>query len=631
MSLSYLYSKIHKIYFVGLFSVLASFYVQAANLPVLSPERLQLFAKSPQWQYLLQIRPGPISSKKSRIKGTSKYFISPMGSLDPLAELEASIEVFQNPQHFIDTRGQHPNCLFPARLQILQRTLNLQVPAVDCPALEHWKQLFRHDEVVLAFASQYLSSPSSMMGHTFLKFKNAHQQDFMNLTTGYAASVPENAGAFQYVQKGLFGGFIGRFSRQPYYEKVHEYNNMEQRDLWEFVLNLNLEQRTLLLEHLWELQTLADFDYYFIDENCAFMLLAAIQVTIPETDILDHFPIYVLPAEIAKNLDRVGLIKEVIYRPSLAQKLKHKYGLPNSQEQKNVFSSFTQHYVNDPLTALGLETLLEKISLERHSHNGELRPELMALEKQALLQRSRFGPIDIPAVPIPESGLKSHSPMHIEWGGGQSTLDQSYSLVTLRPAIHKLVDKDIGYLKNSAFNLMELELISKVGLTEIKLNRLVIAEISVSPPYQQIDPAISWQLKLEHRRETDSLCLGCNLSIFEGGMGATFRIFGDSLDIIPLLYTELQVGPEIPQSRLWLGPKIDFIFNSNNKWKWRQNFNFRKNILNDQTLTETTSLTEMRFFDFQPHWDLGLTWLSHFHSENILNDQDLSLRLIHDF
>ena len=629
--MNHLNSRILYIYFVGLFSVLASVTVQAEIQTAISPERIKSFAKSSQWQYLLHIRSDLFSTKQSRIKNNAKYFISPEGSLDPLKELAASLETFLHPQLFIETRGQHPYCLFPARLRVLQQTFQLKVEPVNCPALERWKEILRHDEVVLAFASQYLSSPSSMMGHTFLKFKNSTQQDFMNSTMGYAAVVPENTSAFQYVHKGLFGGFIGRFSRQPYYEKVHEYNNMEQRDLWEFVLNLSADQRQLLLEHLWELQNLADFDYYFIDENCAFMMLAAIQVTIPDLFILDHFPIYALPAETAKNLDRVGLIKDVIYRPSLLNKLKFKYELSSPSERKNIVNSFEKKSIDHLQSAIALETLLEKISLERHRQDGELSSELLALEKSAFLQRARLGPINIPEAAVPKSALKSHSPMHVELGGGQSSLDQGYSLFILRPAIHKLVDKDVGYLKNSAFNLMELEFISKTGISEIKLSRLVIAEVRVSNPYLPIAPAFSWQVYLGYRRETETLCPGCNLAFFNGGGGATYQIFDESVDLIPMLFTEAEVGPEIPLGRLWLGPRIDVLINPNDKWKWQQTFYYSKDIRANHNVTKITLSSELRLFDIQPHWDLDTTWLSHIHSGDTPNDQDISLRLIHDF
>jgi len=58
----------------------------------------------------------------------------------------------------------------------------------------------------------------------------------------------------------------------PYYLKVREYNDMENRDVWEYELDLSHDTIDRVLMHVWELGPIY-FDYYFFDENCSYYLL----------------------------------------------------------------------------------------------------------------------------------------------------------------------------------------------------------------------------------------------------------------------------------------------------------------------------------------------------------------------
>ena len=51
---------------------------------------------------------------------------------------------------------------------------------------------------------------------------------------GYYAQIPPDVGPIDYTYKGLFGGFPGAYSSSPYYEGILEYNDIEDRNLWEY-------------------------------------------------------------------------------------------------------------------------------------------------------------------------------------------------------------------------------------------------------------------------------------------------------------------------------------------------------------------------------------------------------------
>ncbi|MGT0149952.1 Lnb N-terminal periplasmic domain-containing protein [Vibrio metschnikovii] len=93
----------------------------------------------------------------------------------------------------------------------------------------------------------------------------------------FAAEPEGNDNPALYAMKGLFGFYPGRFTVMPYYRKVREYNDIESRDIWEYPLNLTEQEVERVLLHLWEMQ-LAEFDYYFLDENCSYQLLALLEL-----------------------------------------------------------------------------------------------------------------------------------------------------------------------------------------------------------------------------------------------------------------------------------------------------------------------------------------------------------------
>ena len=78
--------------------------------------------------------------------------------------------------------------------------------------------------------------------------------------------------------QGLIGGYPGTFSVLPYYIKVREYSNLENRDLWEYELNLSPEEIEIFVDHLWELGS-TYFAYYYLSENCSYHVLGLLEAS----------------------------------------------------------------------------------------------------------------------------------------------------------------------------------------------------------------------------------------------------------------------------------------------------------------------------------------------------------------
>src|SRR5699024_10546616 len=160
-------------------------------------------------------------------------------------------------------------------------------------------------------------------GHTLLRLDASDADDkgsWLSWAVNFGAVVDDEA-SMLYIYRGLAGSYPGYFSTVPCHTKIQEYAHLENRDMWEYPLNLNHEERQWLIEHLWELQDVR-FDYYFLDENCSFRLLELMEVARPGSELLTHFRFTELPVDTVRAMIKADLVAGENYRPSKAVELK---------------------------------------------------------------------------------------------------------------------------------------------------------------------------------------------------------------------------------------------------------------------------------------------------------------------
>ena len=183
-------------------------------------------------------------------------------------ELTATLQAFAQPTPL---NNQHPICRFPARFLWLQQQLSFQAadfPAPSCKAYQTFQKKAPAQAVQLVFASENIVSPSSMMGHVFLKIsgKNAAHRQVSYAITYFTPLDTLNIPKMMY--QSFAGGLQGVFALQPYQLLKENYLNKEERNLWEYTLNLDTFQKQFLQAHIWELKAMKS-DYFFVDYNCA--------------------------------------------------------------------------------------------------------------------------------------------------------------------------------------------------------------------------------------------------------------------------------------------------------------------------------------------------------------------------
>jgi hypothetical protein len=272
------------------------------------------------------------------------FFSAERGKADPQAELEATLAAFFAPparrQSAPDAQQQpqHPQCAFVARYRWLKAALDFdpaRLPEQPCPQFAEWLAEIAPERVTLVFPAAYLNNPSSMFGHTLLRLDRADQDERTRLlayAVNYGAVTGEDLG-IMFAVHGLTGGYRGTYSVLPYHAMVRQYTDYENRDIWEYQLNLSPAETLRLVEHLWELRD-QYANYFFFDENCSYQLLFLLDVARPGMALSANFPLHAIPADTVRAVvAQDGMVERTVFRPSSRTVIEHRLGMLDTAER----------------------------------------------------------------------------------------------------------------------------------------------------------------------------------------------------------------------------------------------------------------------------------------------------------
>lgn len=419
------------------------------------------------------------------------------------------------------------SCRFPARAAFLSKSL--KVDYKKCLAVEEWKSLIGAKTVSLVYVTQYVSNPSSVFGHSFLLFQNNERPLNLDVVFNNAANVPENVSTYDYVVKGMFGGFPAVYTKEPFYLKIQEYNNIENRDLWLYQLKLSSEEIEQLLNHLWELDHLRDRPYYFLNKNCAYNIYNAVAAVHPSIDFIEESKVYVLPVDTLKKMN--GLSDQVSYFPSIRQKIIQRY----KKLDKDNSSAIDQ-----------AEIKLELYEYKKSQNGGKLSDEESKNYDLALFERSKLGRREGPfEYDVPEVPDRAHSTWNLSLTFGFDEID-NYSLIGIAPFHHSLLQRETGYLPNSEIIVLETSL-KQVQNEGLYFNEVTFIKVSNFVEDSHFDSQYSWQFEAKGTRDAESgfyfngfADLGKSQSYFNKEL---FYILGGlSFDRTQSLVPEMKIG-----------------------------------------------------------------------------------------
>ncbi|WP_095125460.1 DUF4105 domain-containing protein [Pseudomonas sp. Irchel s3a12] len=501
--------------------------------PHIDPQRLQQLANDRFWISLGHYETAKLGGWRSYVSD-KKFFLAPDGNEHPDHELEATVQALYAPASLGE---QHAQCVYPARTRWLKAQLNLSdLPAPACAEYKKWfKDVSPHSPVMI-FPAAYLNSPSSMFGHTLLRIDQADVQadktSLLSYAINFGAYIEGSDNSILYAWKGLMGGYPGLFALVPYQEKLSEYRSLENRDLWEYRLNLTQEETARMVEHVWELKQI-QFDYFFFDENCSYRLLELLQVARPSLRLTEQFPLTAIPTDTVKAVKEAGLVESIEYRPSRERELLSRAEPLNSDEQQWVLnvSADQQQLQNPAFKALPRDRQALIIDaayrLERYRANGQERDPQRAQRSFELLRAINKNPapeLEIPQPGLPEDGHESRT-----WQAGLGTRgDRAFGEYGLRMAYHDLNDNAESFPLGAQIEILQMKLRQYEG-NQWQFQQLDLATIRSLTPRNELLQPLSWQVtggleRVPGKHDDETL-----VSHVNGGGGGTWALGDDVL------------------------------------------------------------------------------------------------------
>ncbi|WP_339451746.1 Lnb N-terminal periplasmic domain-containing protein [Pseudomonas sp. EA_5y_Pfl2_R50] len=501
--------------------------------PHIDPQRLQQLANDRFWISLGHYETAKLGGWRSYVSD-KKFFLAPDGNEHPDRELAATVQALYAPASLGE---QHAQCVYPARTRWLKAQLNLSdLPAPACAEYKKWFKDVSPHSAVMIFPAAYLNSPSSMFGHTLLRIDQADVQtdktSLLSYAINFGAYIEGSDNSILYAWKGLMGGYPGLFALVPYQEKLSEYRSLENRDLWEYRLNLTQEETARMVEHVWELKQI-QFDYFFFDENCSYRLLELLQVARPSLRLTEQFPLTAIPTDTVKAVKEAGLVESIEYRPSRERELLSRAEPLNSDEQQWVLNvSADQQVLQEPAfkalprarQALIIDAAYR---LERYRANGQERDPQRAQRSFELLRAINKNPapeLEIPQPGLPEDGHESRT-----WQAGLGTRgDRAFGEYGLRMAYHDLNDNAESFPLGAQIEILQMKLRQYEG-NHWQFQQLDLATIRSLTPRNELLQPLSWQVtggleRVPGKHDDETL-----VSHVNGGGGGTWALGDDVL------------------------------------------------------------------------------------------------------
>ncbi len=559
--------------------------------------RTARLADQREWHLLLHYRKGLFGGYESE-QDDPGFFLSPNGKTDPAAELNATLAKFFSDELVGSTR-QPAQCAFIARYHWLKERLNFdatRLPPLACERFHRWYEDFEVQSVSLIFPSAFLNNPASMFGHTLFRVDQKGQTEqtrILAYTINYAAQVPPDAG-IAFPVKGIFGIYKGYFSTIPYYLKVMEYRDIENRDIWEYRLNLTENQLRRFLMHAWELGN-AYFDYFFFKENCSYHLMALLDYADPDLRLTDEFVLWTVPADTIRLItSKPGLVSDIAYRPSRSTVIKRKReSLPAAErdlahritQDPSAVSSPAFTELEFPRQAFLLD-LASDYMRYRIETTDPPKPEWKARNKAILAARSqlRIPSEEFTVRPFAQRPELGHKTSRVSVGGGWRNND-TFEEASVRAGYHDLLDPEIGYTPGAQIEMASITIRHYNRAAQTRVERATLLNLLSLSPIDSVFHAPSWKVNIGMNTIRYNECQLCSNGLFNAGIGGAkeFRLLKREI-LFAFAEAEADVSKAYDEMyRVGGGGTVGMLVDLTERWKVMATGTYLKFPLGDKS------------------------------------------------
>ena len=515
---------------------------------VIKKAKILSLAKQDQWLYLNHYRVKPFNGKIESYIDDPDFFIASDGKFSPESELKTTLEIFHTPMAK-NSKGDFYRCRYQARYEWLDAQLNLNIPfniSQYCNDFSQWYKALNPGGLTLIYPGSYINSPSSMFGHTLLRIDPPSTQESADLIS-YAINFGANLGDdteqdLFFAYRGLAGGYPGQFVVMPYHKKVKEYSKMENRDIWEYKLNLTTEETRRFVLHLWEVSN-SNFDYYYIDENCSFRLLEMLDVARQGMHLSRAFPVTAIPNDTVRIIVEKGLVASTKYRASIMNTINHKLTILTPEEhdyveQLNRDIDFLNNKQFSQLSAAKRHLIIDTAyQIVRQQQVGKGREGSSASQSWQLLialnktsHEGDFNSVEITWPQQPDLGHKSTL-----WSIKLGQLEnQNFADFRARLAYHDISDNNLGYLKGAQISFFDLT-IRTIENDKLSIENLDIVNILSLSPGNRFFPEWSWKIQAGLQKQPALNKMRSNAIFTEVGAGSTHAFSSNNISYALLL------------------------------------------------------------------------------------------------
>lgn len=478
-----------------------------------SANKLKLYEKN-EWKALLHYN--------DSLNITDKQFIlSKMFSLQH--ELNATISGFYDAADNYQDSNNHPQCKFPARLLFITHELNLskqEFPEIYCQDLNTYNVKAPADKIFLTYASENVKNPSSMMGHTFLKYigRNYEGREVSHAITFY--TVINSINIFKLAYQNIASGMDGLFALQPYKQIVKQYTDKENRNVWEYQLKLSDYRKKLIYNHIWELKDIK-MKYYFASYNCSTVIYYTLSLANPK--IYDDKKLWVTPLDTVKFLYKYNLIEKSELLPSdewLTKMIEEKL---NNNEIDNIKDIVEYKRFNE-ISKLDFYSLklLDAFTNIKYKNDDITFDEQMSFKASINKSADNNGNnFDISKYKSPNK-----IPNERQIGIGYSNKDKDeFSKLSFLGASHLLNDNNSEYFGESELKIGYLSILA--NKSNIELEEFTLYGMKSYIPYDTLTNDLSYQFEISIKKEYDRDLNGLDTAKIDGGFGFDLMLSHD--------------------------------------------------------------------------------------------------------
>jgi hypothetical protein len=450
-------------------------------------------------------------------------FILSTGNFTLKNELVATIRLLE--------KSSEASCQFPARRKFIIATLQLSQNKIIAPTCDEYltfKKKAPAENISLIYATENISQPSSMMGHIMLKIEGINDS---NIPVKHGVSYFTELNSLNIpliIWESLVTGKIGYFQLSPFQATLNYYLNIEQRNVWEYKIDLSKDQLELFHNHLWELKK-TKLKYLFNSYNCATFTKMLLRVARPDKISINND--WLSPIDIVKSTANAGIITQSKLTPSDKWQLRmlsssvdpattnsivelvdseREITINTKQKEKIYLASLLGKTYNK------YNFINEKYDLEKWQSINNLIDKIMPIpENEFSLDLSQF-----------KSPLKTPDDSQVSLG--HKYFDNRHWInFKYLPASHAIEDDNRQFFNENELKLMELSILRNQSTGRIKLDSWTLYSAKSFIPWNQFTGGTSGQFSISAEQHWDDTLSPKLVANVYGGVGYTYSLTKD--------------------------------------------------------------------------------------------------------